>query len=262
MAPYFSEKQLAELREGRGKVVRQYLDLNLRFQIRKYRSERSKEHAFHGFCRRLGLLVSAIDQVFTVLPPERKTIPDREENMMATIAIKSFVLNTAGCLDNLAWIWVYERAVKARSGAELDPRSVGLWKPNVQESLSKEFRAYLNSRKSWFGAVNNFRDSLAHRIPLYIPPYAVAKSKVEEHNRLEEEATAALARGDHITHDRLRDDQKKLSEFRPWMTHSHYEQSPGIVFHYQLLSDYSTIDELALKLLDELESHSGGQIQK
>ena len=100
--------------------------------------------------------------------------------------------------------------------------------------------------------------------PLYIPPYAVANKslKVEEHNRLEEEATAALARGDHITHDRLRDDQKKLSEFRPWMTHSHYEQAPGIVFHYQLLSDYATIDELALKLLDELKSHSGGQVQK
>jgi hypothetical protein len=262
VAPYFSEEQLAELREHRGKVVRQYLNLNFRFQRRKYRSERGKEYAFHGFCRRLGLLVSAIDQVFTVLPPERESIPDREENLKATVAIQSFVLNTTGCLDNLAWIWVYERAVKARSGAELDPRSVGLWKAKVQESLSKEFRACLNRRKSWFEAVNNFRDSLAHRIPLYIPPYAVAKSKFEEHNRLEEEATAALVRGDHITHDQLRDDQKKLSEFRPWMTHSPYEQSPTIVFHYQLLSDYATIDELALKLLDELESHSGEQVQK
>jgi hypothetical protein len=36
-----------------------------------------------------------------------------------------------------------------------------------------------------------------------------------------------------------------------------YEQSPTIVFHYQMLRDYATIDELALKLLEELEAYSG-----
>ena len=105
--------------------------------------------------------------------------------------------------------------------------------------------------------VNKFRDALAHRIPLYIPPYAVEKSKLEEHNRLEQKATAALARGDHVAYDQLGDEQKKLGEFRPWMRHSFYEQSPTIVFHYQLLTDYATIDELALKLLEELEAYSG-----
>jgi hypothetical protein len=257
VAPYFSEKQLAELREHHGKLARQYLNLQFLLQARKYRSERGREYAFHGFGRRLGLLASAVDQVFTVLPPEREGIPNREELSSAILVIQAFVLNAIGCLDNLAWIWVYERAVRARNGADLNPKSVGLWKPQVQESLSKEFRAYLNTRKSWFEDVNKFRDALAHRIPLYIPPYAVEKSKLEEHNRLEQKATAALARGDHVAYDQLGDEQKKLGEFRPWMRHSFYEQSPTIVFHYQLLTDYATIDELALKLLEELEAYSG-----
>jgi hypothetical protein len=167
------------------------------------------------------------------------------------------VLNAIGCVDNLAWVWVYERNVRAKNGAVLDPKSIGLWKPKVQASLSKGFCEYLRSRRSWFEGVNDFRDSLAHRIPLYIPPYVVAKSKFDELDRLEQEATAALARGDHVTCDHLRDEQAKLGEFRPWMTHSVYEQSPTIVFHYQLLTDFGTIDELSLKLLTELERGSG-----
>jgi hypothetical protein len=255
MAPYFSEKQLTELCEKRRNLVGQYLRLQLRFQARKYKSDRGREYAFHGFGRRLGILVRSIDQVFTVLPPERESIPEREEVLNATIAIQAFVLNIVGCLDNLAWVWVCERAIKAKNGAELSPKSIGLWKnqSEVRASFSSKFRVYLDSREPWFEGIKGFRDSLAHRIPLYIPPYVVRKSNLDEHNRLDQEATAALRRGNHEEHDRLRNDQAKLGEFRPWMTNSLYEQAPTIVFHGQLLSDYATICELGSKMFEELE---------
>jgi len=70
---------------------------------------------------------------------------------------------------------------------------------------------------------------------------------------LEEQTTKALALGDHVTYDKLRNDQKKLGEFRPWVTHSVYEQSPFAYFHFQLLCDWLTIEELGLKLLEELD---------
>jgi hypothetical protein len=178
--------------------------------------------------------------------------PEREEVLKATVAIQAFVLNVIGCLDNLAWIWVYERGITA-NGAELDPKSVGLWKRHVQQSMSKEFRAYLDSRRPWFDAINELRDALVHRVPLYIPPYVVDKSKINELNRLEQEATAALARGDHAAYDRIRADQEKLGESRPWVTHSFYEQSDPTYFHFQLLCDWLTIEELGLKLLEELD---------
>ncbi len=256
MAPYFSEKQLAELHWGRQKLVGQQLRMQLRLETRKYKSERGREYAFHGFGRRLGLLVGAIDQVFTLLPPERESIPKREEVVNATIAIQSFVFNVVGCLDNLAWIWVYEKDVKDKDGGELDPKSVGLWKTHkqVRASLSSSFQEYLNSREAWFESLRDFRDSLAHRIPLYIPPYAVEKSNIDEHDRLEQEANAALQRLNHQEYDRLRGEQRKLGVFRPWMTHSLVEQAPGVVFHFQLLSDFATIDEMGSKIFDELEA--------
>ena len=110
----------------------------LRFQARTYRTERGREYAFHGLGRRLNLLRAAIEQVFTVLPPESDAIPGEEENLSATITIQAFVLNVIGCLDNLAWIWVYERDVKASNGAELDRKSVGLWKREVHATISVE----------------------------------------------------------------------------------------------------------------------------
>jgi hypothetical protein len=138
MAPFFSSEKLTELDEQREKLIHQYLDLVLRFQARSYRSERGKEYATHGFGRRLEILRTAIDQVFLALPPDLEEIPDQPEILTATIAIQAFVLNVVGCLDNLAWVWVFEKAVTATNGAELDPKMVGLWKRGVQDSMSVE----------------------------------------------------------------------------------------------------------------------------
>jgi hypothetical protein len=157
------------------------MNLVFRYQGRKYLTERGQEYAVHGFCRRLDLLRTVIDQVFMALPPERDDIPEREKIMSATIAIQAFWMNLVGCLDNLAWIWVYERGVKASSGDELDRKSVGLWRHELQATMSEKFRAYRDERKAWFESINKFRDALAHRIPFYIPPYAVEKSDIEEH---------------------------------------------------------------------------------
>ena len=45
----------------------------------------------------------------------------------------------------------------------------------------------------------------------------------------------------------MREEQRNLGEFRPWMMHSLCEQSPSVVFRPQLLSDYGAVDELETK---------------
>lgn len=122
----------------------------------------AREHAQHGFCRRLHTLAQSIDHVFEMLPPEREDIPELQEVTAATIAIQAFTMNAFGCLENLAWIWVLEKNVKGKSGLELKPKDIGLGKPYVQQSFSTSFRAFLESRKEWLGHLINFRDSLAH----------------------------------------------------------------------------------------------------
>ena len=121
----------------------------------------------------------------------------------------------------------------------------------MRASLSGEFRSFLDGQKEWLGNLIGFRDGLAHRIPLYIPPYVIDEVAAEQHKVLDASAIAALLAGDRVEYDRLRGEQQALGRFRPWMTHSVYEEAPTIIFHKQMLHDYVTVDTYCWTLLEE-----------
>lgn len=134
MASLYSDAQITELHEGRTTANRAFANLRERYLVRGYKDARAEEHAQHGFSRRLGTLIRAVDLLFDLLPPELDAIPERDTVVDATIAIQSFMLNTFGCLDNLAWIFVYEKGVTKPDGAALDPQSVSLGSKAVRAS--------------------------------------------------------------------------------------------------------------------------------
>lgn len=255
MTGYFDEETVEALYAGREAMRQQFDDLRGRFLARLYNSERGREFAFHGFCRRLIIMVRGVDIVFNRLPPELEEIPSRDSVVEATVAIQSFVLNAYGCLDNLAWIWVCERPVLKANGEELEPFKVGFGPKSkvVRASLSSEFVAYLESRQEWVDYLKGFRDSLAHRIPLYIPPFIVPPDVSDEYNRLEKASADALRKKDSELWDKAQATQQSLGQWRPWMTHSINESSPHVVFHSQLIQDCLTIAEFGRELLGELE---------
>lgn len=255
MACYFSPKALATLQQGRDDVRRKSRELQERFAIRTFKNVRAREYAQQGFGRRLDELARAVEFVFNLLPPELEEIPDKDAVVAATMLIQAFVINLAGCLDNLAWIWVFETDLRDKDGKELDPWWVGLGESYwyVRKSFSKPFRKHLGKRKVWFKHLSEFRDTLAHRIPLYIPPYIISEAHEPRYKALEQDCVEAMRRGDYQKYDELREEQKKLGRFLPWVTHSHSEGSPTAVFHYQLLQDYATIDEFGRKILEELD---------
>lgn len=257
MASLFSDAQIGDLHEGRAAANRNFADLRERYLTRGYKDARAEEHALHGFSRRLGTLIRAVNLVYDLLPPELDAIPERDTVVDATIAIQSFVLNTFGCLDNLAWIFVHENGVTKPDGTALDTQSVSLGSKAVRAKFSKEFSAYIDSRGDWFKAIKNFRDALAHRIPLYIPPFIVTQDVVDEYNRLEHASGDALRARKFEEYDRLQAEQKKLGRFRPWMTHSRTENAHAIAFHPQLLADFNTVDEFGRKMLEELDGQLG-----
>ena len=252
MGSLFSDAQIADLNEGRATANRTFADLRECYLTRRYKDAHAEEHALHGFSRRLGTLIRAVNLVFDLLPPELDAIPERDTVVDATIAIQSFVLNTFGCLDNLAWIFVYEKGVTKLDGTALDPQSVSLGNKAVRAKFSKEFSAYIDSRDDWFKAIKEFRDALAHRIPLYIPPFIVTPDVVDEYNRLERESGEALRGQKFGEYDLLQAEQKKLGRFRPWMTYSRTENAHSIAFHPQSLADFNTVAEFGRKMLEEL----------
>ncbi|MEJ0076839.1 MAG: hypothetical protein WDO17_15585 [Alphaproteobacteria bacterium] len=253
MANYFTAERIAELNAGHAEVYRQFRDLQERFVLRTYKSERGAEHAKHGLCRRLDTLVRTIDQVYELLPLEQEEIPARDNVVDATIAIQAFTMNAFGCLENMAWIWVFEKNVRNSDGTELNPMEVGLGKKKVRNALTQQFRDYLEKKKDWLENLIEFRDSLAHRIPLFIPPYVVPKPNEAKYQEFEKAKWEEPARSDPQEYERLKVEQLKLCQFLPGMTHSIFEEAPQVEFHSQLLNDYVTIDEYGRTLLEELD---------
>lgn len=249
---YFTEKALQDLKREYETIQPKHAALMQAYLARDYKDARAKEFAQHGFLRRIKSMARSITNVFTLLPPERTSIPSSEERHDAEINIQAFLFNTFAATDNLAWIWVGEKGITKPDGSELPHRQVGLRKQRIRESFSAAFQAYLQTLDAWFGHLEDFRHALAHRIPLYIPPHMIDPKDEEAYRKLEGGMNAALLRGDLEERERLSAAQKKLAFFRPWMTHSFTEGAKHVVFHSQLLADFNTIDELGRKMLDEL----------
>ena len=250
----FSNEDLENLQKTRLAVFDKYQRLVGSYAVHKYKTVDGHRYAMQGLLRRLGILARCIHNVFEILPPDRVDLPTHDELSDATINIQTFVVNLFGSADNLARIWVLEKALTRADGSPVPKEWIGLRKSNelVRRSFSPQFQEYLNELYRWFDFLENFRHALAHRIPLYIPPFAVTEGKKEAYQELETRMTAALQRLDVAEHERLSAEQKSLTAFLPVMTHSFEEEAKFVVFHGQVLSDFATIEELAQKMLEEL----------
>jgi hypothetical protein len=232
------------------------LRLTARIQTRTYCHPRGREFAFHGFSRRLSLLKHCVFKVFEVLPAHQHAEPDEDNRFDATINLQAFVFNTFGAIDNLAWVWAYERLADAEGEPTIGKSDVALNKAKspIRSSFSEPFREYLDEHMEWFRFQEDYRHSLAHRIPLYIPPSAVPTEKTGVHASLGEEMIQAALRGDPVRYDQLMVAQKELAVFLPVMIHSFGEEARPVFFHPQMICDFETVEELARRFFDELDA--------
>ncbi len=249
---YFKKKHIANFRAELAKVDRRANTLLMKYTYNSWKTDKAREYATHGFSRRVSTLRRALLNVYKIIPPGTVRIPSRDQLYDAQINIQACVANVYGCIDNLAWVWVYEKALDKK----ISRNRVGLRKTNadVRATLRPAFRAYLEARDDWMEYLVDFRDALAHRIPLYIPPGGVPRSKMSEFNQFERQMSEALRRFDTAEYDRLSAEQSKMLVFQPMMTHSLIEAQSLVPFHGQLLSDFLTIEELGNKMLEEFKA--------
>lgn len=252
---HFSQEQIEDMFAGLAEVRPKFRALQERIVLRQFETDGAREHADHGLCRRLGVLTRCVEQVFTLLPPHVAEVPEKDTTQDAIINIQSFILNAFGCCENIAWIWVHERNIRRPDGTPLRPTDVGLGANYriVRSNLTQGFQSYLDQRARWFAHLKDFRDALAHRIPLYIPPFSIDPAVADRFRELEQVSVAALFAGQIDEYERLRDEQMALRHFSPIMTHSLIAGAPHVVFHPQLLADFNTIEELVGVSLDELD---------
>ena len=251
---YFCEEAIKEMSAGYQSVRTKLNSLVEAYILCDFKNPRAREHASQGFPRRLKVIARCIDNVFQTIPPDRADLPSRDELSDVTINVQSFVFNVFGSIDNLGWIWVLEKGQKRRDGTPIPDVQVGLGPGNtsVRLTLSQEFQDYLRGLDEWFKHLSNLRHALAHRIPLYIPPYVIAQADEPAYRDFEARMKEAIKQHQFGEYDRLSTEQMKLGRFRPWVQHSFEEGAKSVVFHPQMLADFTTVDELGHKMLAEL----------
>jgi hypothetical protein len=244
---------LTKLQKELRAVERRYNELLFAFHRQHFDMEEAREFAQHGFMRRLGTLRQCVENVFTLIPPEIEDVPDRKTLHDAQINIQAFLANVYGSLDNLAWMWVYERGLKIR------PNRVGFRSHHttLRSTLSAEFQAHLEKLDGWMKYIAEYRDALAHRIPLYIPPGNVRSANADSYNELWQQMGDALyVEQDGLLYERLKAQLEQLLVFQPIITHSVRERTGYFKFHAQMLVDFMTVEEIGYKMLAELKISS------
>ena len=245
---YYKKEHLAKIRERRLEIQGKTDNLVILFTRFRFVNAKAGEYARHGFARRIQILNRCINNLFRVLPAGTIKVPKRERLHDATINLQAFFANAYGCIDNLAWVWAHESGL----ATTIKRRDVGLQKNNtkVRSTFTQEFQKFLTSRDDWFEYLADFRHALAHRVPPYIPPGSVRPKDLDAFKDLEHRMNRLSNLSEF---DSLLEEQKRLYIFQPVTTHSFEEAKGTVRFHQQMLVDFITIEEIAIKLLEEVK---------
>ncbi len=251
---FFSDEDIQRITNEYQTISVKRKQLTEDFVIRKFSNQNAQEHAQQGFSRRLRTLDRCIHNIFEIAPPDSEIIPEIDAVKDIDINLHAFIFNVIGCIDNLAWIWVCEKTITKEDGTIIPNNHVGLRKNNklVRKSFSQELQVYLTELDEWFEYLEDFRHSLAHRIPLYVPPYSVLSSNIDEYRELEKQKTNALNCRRLEEYENLLKELEALEIFWPLMKHSFIENSRPVYFHPQILADFNTIESVGRKILNEL----------
>lgn len=253
---YYSEQQCNQLYDSYDKIEEQGLMICESYFSIVFSNQDIAEYITHGFMRRLKILTRCIHNIYKICPPDFTTPPTTEERHDLEINLQAFMFNVFGCLDNLARIWVKEKAIK-KDGKDPKDAEIGLIGKKykyIRKSFSEDFQKYLNDTNSWFEYIENYRHALAHKIPLYVVPLTVTPAQNEQRARLDILRQEAVKRRDFSEFDRLSEEIETVGKFEPLMTHSFGNNSKVVRFHPQILADWGAIIEISQKFLQELAS--------
>lgn len=245
--PFFTAEQATnfhrEYQEATSALDKLFLQAVLDGQ--NLESEQAREYVLHGLGRRLKLLKLCMSKIFRLFPPDSAKPLDPEDLHDVQISLHAFVMNLYGSFENMAWAFVYRHDLMVKIG---DRKRVGMFMRSTQRFLPEPLATYLTSETmtKWHADyLKNYRDALAHRIPLYIPPATYTPAEGERYNeldRLEYEHIAAQRWGEL---ERVREEKRGLGTACPMFLHAFAADggSRPIYLHPQILCDVRTILE-------------------
>ena len=221
----------------------------------KIKNENSREYLMEGVGRRLGILARCVYNVFKLFPVDRKELLTKDELADLYINLHAFFINISGVFDNLGWVFIYENDLfgKPKDG-KLGKCDIGLFNKKTQAHLGPILNKYLKSTslQNWYTVYSkNYRDALAHRIPLYVPPAALNNEESKRYRQIEERLRGYSLPEEMKEYLQMQEEQSKLGRPCVLFAHSCREECKVVYFHAQVIADFMTIEKIINIFCDE-----------
>lgn len=216
--------------------------------------DQSREFMSHGVARRLRVIARCAHNIFSIFPPDRRATLDRDSLEDVNINLHAFVLHVNALQDNLAWAYVLE------FGLPLGRHAVSLFKDELKRRLPLPIQEFLDQESiaTWQKEYStDFRDALAHRIPLYVPPAQLTEADKQRAAELDGEFHRLVRSHDFDGVERVQDEQNALGTACPQFAHS-LRTSAHHILHPQVICDGLT----ALELCNTVTRHWGAPIER
>jgi hypothetical protein len=248
----YTENQLAQLHAGFPEVTAQLQDLQLATvtQARTATADPDvRKYLNHGVGRRLGILRKALEEIYRLFPPEQPTPLPRDDLLVTQIHLQAFILNVSGVFDNWAWAFVHRHNLFEAIG---DRRRVGMFLGATQVFLPPVLREYVQQPQvsSWHDTYQKgYRDALAHRIPVYIPPARWTDAEAARYEVLEQLKVELIQAHEWQELHEVWAEQDQLGSPCPLFVHEYPAQGAAapMLLHPQLLSDAKTVTDFGAR---------------
>lgn len=213
---------------------------------------KAKEYMLHGAARRLRIMARALGNIYQIYPPSNTKILDRDSLTNLEINLHAYLINLYGVFENFAWSFVALHDLEAAIGGRM---KIGVFCPATQKFFPEPIQSYVQetATKKWFDDyLKNYRDALAHRIPLYVPPATYTAAEAVIYKALEAEKIECFKqhRWDRI--DEIWHEQDGFGVPSKMFLHSfsEHESLKPVLMHPQVLCDGMSIVEFGRVYLE------------
>lgn len=247
---HYDEGQIEEIELAKAQVLAALENLWLslaRDVASSLNNNKANEYLLHGVCRRIQLIRRCIENIFRLFPVDREAVLTDEERSDLEINLHAFVININGLQDNLAWVYLFEKELDAK--IDNGEKGVGLFKKQTQAHLPAELRGYLSKETimNWHKQYAKvYRDTLTHRIPLYVPPFQMSDTDVQQCQDIERQIRERIEANEVNVVRGLYKKREAIRKPSLFYAHSTRDRDCFLprLLHPQILIDSKTVIEI------------------
>lgn len=219
----------------------------------KFNDKQARKFATQGFVRRLRYLEHAVRKIFYLYPPNSRGA-DRDAVQETELFLQAFVMNVFGAIDNLAWVWTLERGITKPDGQLLNRTEVvfdGQKAKTLRANLTPVVLKEIEEASDWFSALRDYRDGIAHQIPIYIPRL-VSPKVADRWREIDRDIEQAIVENDIDLFEELMSEQYRTGDYGSLMALC--DKHAPLMLHPQIICDLATVTNLGEKIFSELHS--------